>query len=71
MSLFRSEDHLQEWLEATSNERGAVLTLEETWQLARVWYLDPRDPSWRPRSPSESQAVLSSAGLTGAFWQLT
>ena len=70
MSLFRSEEHLQEWLATNNYERGEVLTLEHTWRLAKAWYADPRDPSWRPRTIEESQRVLDSVGLTSAFWQL-
>jgi hypothetical protein len=70
MSLFRSEEHLDRWLRRTNNTRGAVLPLQRVWQLAHAWYSDPRDPSWSPRSIAESQAVLSSVGLTGDFWKL-
>ena len=70
MTLFRSEEHVQEWLDRTGNARGAVISLEQTWQLARNWYADPRDPDWRPRTRDESQAVLTSVGLTDAFWEL-
>jgi hypothetical protein len=71
MSLFRSEEHLSEWLRRTGNVRGEVLSIEQTWRLAKAWYLDPREPTWRPRTPQESQAVLRSVGLESAFWQLT
>ena len=70
MSLFRSEEHLSEWLRATGNQRGEVLSLARTHALAKAWYLDPRDPAWRPRTRDESQAVLASVGLTSDFWEL-
>lgn len=70
MSLFRSEEHLDRWLQRTGNTRGAVLPLQRVWELSRAWYQDPRDPHWSPRSIAESQAVLSSVGLTGDFWKL-
>lgn len=70
MSLFRSEEHVARWLAANNAERGEVLTLGKTWNLAKAWYSDPRDPSWRPRSRDESQAVLASVGLVGDFWEL-
>ena len=70
MSLFRSEEHLTRWLQRTGNTRGAALSLQRVWELAKAWYLDPRDPNWQPRSIEESQAVLSSVGLTGDFWKL-
>ncbi|HEY0670650.1 MAG TPA: hypothetical protein VGD27_00220 [Longimicrobiales bacterium] len=70
MSLFRSEEHLVNWLARTGYTRGAVLTVEQTWRLAQAWYVDPRDPAWRPRTIDESQAVLASVGLRGDIWQL-
>jgi hypothetical protein len=70
MSLFRSEEHLARWLERGGHSRGAVLDLERTWRLSLAWYLDPRDPAWRPRTAAESRAVLASVGLSGSFWDL-
>jgi hypothetical protein len=70
MSLFRSEEHLNEWLRVTGNPRGEVLSLAQTFALAKVWYLDPRRPDWRPRTRDESQAVLASVGLISDFWEL-
>lgn len=70
MTLFRYEEHVQRWLDRTGNSRGAIVPLERVWRLARAWYADPRDRSWRPRTRDESQAVLSSVGLTDSFWEL-
>ena len=70
MTLFRSEEHVQRWLDRTGNSRGAIVPLEQVWRLAKAWYSDPRDPDWRPRTRDESQAVLASVGLTSDFWQL-
>jgi len=70
MSLFRSEEHVERWLRQARRQRGAVLPLSRVWALAKAWYTDPRDPSWRPRSRHESQRVLASVGLTDPFWTL-
>lgn len=70
MSLFRSEEHLARWLGEHQASRGAILSLGDAWRLSRGWYGDPRAPGWRPRTRDESQAVLASVGLTGAFWEL-
>lgn len=70
MSLFRSEEHVSRWLEREGHELGAVAPLEQVWRLACAWYADPRSAEWRPRTRDESQAVLASVGLTGAFWEL-
>ena len=51
-------------------DRGAVLSSEQTWMLARAWYPDRRAADWRPWTRDETQDVLASVGLTGAFWDL-
>ena len=70
MLFFRSEDHLTNWLVRREAPRGAVLSLATTWRLAKAWYVDRRDPAWRPRSKNEAQAVLDGVGLTDSFWKL-
>jgi hypothetical protein len=70
MSLFKSEDHLAAWLKSVGVTRGAVLSLEQVWRLAKAWYKsDPRDPHWRPQTPSEQQGIVDGVGLRGAFWK--
>jgi hypothetical protein len=49
--------------------RGAVLTLDQTWALAKLWYEDRLSRSWRRRTPAEATAAFASIGLTGDFWQ--
>ena len=70
MSLFRSEGHVDRWLKQTHNVKGAVVPLRKVWELAKAWYTDPRDASWRTRTRDESQAVINGVGLTGEFWEL-
>lgn len=72
MVFFRSEDHLERWIGSRSRERGAVLTLADTWRLAQAWYPDRRQAAWRPRTRDESQAILDGLALDpGAdFWTL-
>ena len=70
MSLFRSEEHVDRWLRETGNQKRAVVSLPQVWDLAKAWYADPRDLDWRPRTRDESQAVINSVGLTGDFWEL-
>ncbi len=72
MLFFRSEDHVESWLVRRGVARGAVLTLAETWALARAWYPDRRRAEWRPRSIAESQVILDSLPLNPGqeFWTL-
>jgi hypothetical protein len=61
---------VEHWLQQTGHARGAVVSLGAVWQLAKAWYSDPRDPTWRPRTRDENQAVLAGVGLSGDFWEL-
>lgn len=70
MNLFRDEEHLGRWLKARGLQRGAVVSLEQAWRLALAWFRDPREPSWRPRTQAEQQAVFDSVGLRGPFWRV-
>ena len=70
MSIFRSEDHVLRWTRANGHEIGALVPLAQVWRLAKGWYADPRRRDWRARNRDESQAVIASVGLTGAFWEL-
>jgi len=63
MLLFRSEEEI-------GDPRGGVMTTEQLHKLAQRWYGDRLDPEWRPRTVQQSQAILGSVGLTGAFWRL-
>ena len=71
MLLFRSEEHLERWLAERGLERGATMTLDQQWQLARLWYGNRLDAAWRRRTPDEAQAVFTDVGLSGPFWKLT
>ena len=70
MLLFRSEDHLTKWLIEKNLTRGAIISLETIWALSKKWYGDRMSPDFKGRSLDEAQAILTSVGLTGAFWSL-
>ena len=61
MRLLRSEE------EAAG---GALMSVQQLWDVARAWYGDRLDPDWRPRPRDESQRLLADAGLMGEFWEL-
>jgi hypothetical protein len=70
MLLFRSEEHVRRWCTAEGRPAGPVVSLEQTWALARAWHLDRRDPEWRRRTVEESEALFAAVGLSGQFWRL-
>ena len=68
MNLFRSEEHIDEWL--GGRLPGATITASALSELAHAWWGDRVSPHWRPRSREQSQAILDGLGLTGEFWRL-
>ena len=70
MLLFRDEEHVDRWCEAWDLTRGATITPEQAWRLAYGWYKDKVKPQWRRHTVDEAEALLSSIGLTNAFWNL-
>ena len=61
MRLVRSADEA---------DGGALMSVQQLWALARVWYGDRLDSEWRPRTRDDSQRLLADVGLDGTFWQL-
>ncbi len=70
MLLFRDEEHVDRWRDARDLPRGAMLTPEVGWRLAREWYGDKLSPEWRRHTLEETEALLEGLGLTGPFWSL-
>ena len=70
MLLFRDEEHVDRWCEARDLTRGAVITPDQTWRLAREWYRNKVKPDWRRHTLEETEELLASIGLTGGFWNL-
>jgi hypothetical protein len=70
MVFLRSEDHLTRWLGANGWEPGATIAAPKLNELARAWWWTRLDPGWRPRTPDESQEILTGVGLTDEFWAL-
>jgi hypothetical protein len=68
MNLFRSEDHVTEWL--AGRTPGITASISALSALAHAWWGDRLDPDWRPRSRDANQSILDSVGLTGPLWQL-
>jgi Alkylmercury lyase len=70
MLAFRSEAHVEGWLDQRGLERGAVFSMEQMWRLARAWYANRLAPDWRRSSADEAEALFAEVGLTGDFWRL-
>lgn len=68
MLLFRSEEHVANWLGGRTP--GATINVTKLSDLANAWWGDRLDPDWRPRTRDQNQAILDRLGLTGPFWTL-
>jgi len=71
MLAFRSEAHVDRWCETHGLARGSSFSLEQAWQLGRLWYKQKLSPDWRRATPAEAEAAFASIGLDGEFWRLT
>ncbi len=69
MNLFRSEEHIAQWL--GSRSPGATIPVTKLNELAHAWWGDRIDPDWRPRTLERNQAILNGLGLTDPFWSLS
>jgi hypothetical protein len=71
MLIFRSEGHLEKWLKDWHMPRGAILSLEQCWQLAQAFYEpDRRAPQWRRKTVEEIEELFAEMGFTSSFWRL-
>jgi hypothetical protein len=70
MLLFRSEEHLERWLEQHRLDRGGTMSLAQQRELGIRWYGNRLAEDWQRRSPDEGEAIFEDVGLTGPFWQL-
>jgi hypothetical protein len=70
MLLFRSEEHVQRWIEERRIPIGGTLTTDQGWRLADAWFHDRLDLEWRRRTPDEAQSLFDEIGLSGPFWRL-
>ena len=68
MNLFRSEEHIDRWLDG--RDPGVTIPVGKLSDLAHAWWGDRLSPDWRPHTPDHNQAILNRLGLTGEFWHL-
>ena len=71
MLLFRSEAHVDRWCTIENVARGDILTLEQLWLLAKLWYHNRLDLDYAGRTVDESHAIFEQVGLVSAFWRMT
>ena len=67
--LFPSEAAIHAWRNRHGITSSEALTGEQAWGLAKAWYGHYLDVPWRKLPPDEAQALFTSLGMTGPFWQ--
>ena len=68
MNLFRSEEHVNRWLDG--RQPGSTLSVGKLSELAHAWWGNRLAVDWRPRSRAENETILINLGLVDDFWTL-
>lgn len=68
MLLFQSEESVDKWCQRNNLERGEVLTINQVWELSKLWYQDRLSVDNRGRSVEQVAEIFKQVGLTSTFW---
>lgn len=49
---------------------GAVLPVQQCWELGRLWYADRLGSEWKPKTADIIHGIFEEVGLTGEFWRV-
>ena len=70
MLLFRSEEWIDKWCKRNNIERGEVLTINQVWELSKLWYDNRLSLEYHGRNIEQVRKIFMQAGLTSSFWQV-
>ena len=70
MLLFRSEEWIDKWCKRKNLERGEFLTLQQVWELSKLWYANRMSLEYHGRSIEQAEDIFRKAGLTSEFWHV-
>ena len=68
MLLFRSEEWIDKWCKRNNLERGEVLTIQQVWELSKLWYDNRLSLEYHGRSLVQAKEIFKQTGLTSEFW---
>jgi hypothetical protein len=68
MLLFQSEAWIYKWCKRNSLARGEVLTLDQVWELSKLWYQDRMSIDYHGRSMEQVAEIFMQVGLRSEFW---
>ena len=70
MLLFRSEEWVEKWCKRNNLETGEMLSIQQVWELSKLWYGNRMSLEYHGRSMEQVAKVFKQAGLTSKFWYL-
>jgi hypothetical protein len=68
MLLFQSEAWIDKWCKRNKLVRGEVLTLDQVWELSKLWYGNRMSIDYHGRSMEQVAEIFRQAGLRSSFW---
>jgi hypothetical protein len=68
---FDNERQINDWCNRHNMTKGEVLTLEQVWELSKIWYGNYLDDTWTRKTPEYAELLFKKVGLTGDFWKLS
>jgi len=68
MLLFQSEEWIDVWCKQKDLNRGEILTINQVWELSKLWYQDRLSLDYHGRSTEQAAEIFKQADLTSAFW---
>jgi hypothetical protein len=68
MLLFRSEEWINKWCKRNNLERGEVQTIQQVWELSKLWYQDRLSMDYHGRSVEQAEQIFKQVGLISDFW---
>ena len=70
MLLFRSEEWIDKWCKRKDLERGEVLTIQQVWELSKLWYDNRLSLDYHGRSAEQVAEIFKQAELISDFWYI-
>ena len=70
MLLFRSEEWIDVWCKRNNLERGEILTIQQVWELSKLWYQDRLSVDYHGRGVEQAQEIFKQADLKSKFWYI-
>ncbi|MBI5945854.1 MAG: hypothetical protein HY864_15955 [Chloroflexi bacterium] len=68
MLLFQSEELIDKWCKRNNLKRGEILTIQQVWDLSKLWYHNRLSVDFHGRSVEQVAEVFKQAGLKSKFW---